>query len=212
MRSVNKVILIGNVTRDPELRQTQSGQAVCTFGLATNREWVTSDSRKKSSAEYHEVVAWAQLADICSKYVRKGKLLYVEGYLKTRSWDTPEGIRKFKTEVVIQDMIMLEKRKDGEGYDETASYTDTSEGYYDDSSSSTETPAEETATEETATEETTTEEATTEEPAAEVEAPAEEPAEPTAGAGDDDDASDDDEEEKEEEKKEESLIDADFGL
>ena len=114
MRSVNKVILIGNVTRDPELRQTQSGQMVCTFGLATNREWVTSDGRKNSSAEYHEVVAWAQLAEICQKYVRKGKLLYVEGYLKTRSWDTPEGIRKFKTEVVIQDMIMLEKRKDGE--------------------------------------------------------------------------------------------------
>jgi single-strand DNA-binding protein len=119
MRSVNKVILIGNVTRNPELRQTQSGQAVCTFGLATNREWITSDGRKKQSAEYHEVVAWARLADICEKYVRKGKLLYVEGYLKTRSWDTPEGTRKFKTEVVIQDMIMLEKRGDGtyEEYD-----------------------------------------------------------------------------------------------
>lgn len=115
MRSVNKVILIGNVTRDPEVRKTQSGQSVCTFGLATNREWVTSDSRRKSSAEYHEVVAWARLADICEKYVRKGKLLYIEGYLKTRSWDTPEGIRKFKTEVVVQDMIMLEKRREGEG-------------------------------------------------------------------------------------------------
>jgi single-strand DNA-binding protein len=110
MRSVNKVILVGNVTRDPEMRQTQSGQAVVTFGIATNREWITSDGRKKTSAEYHEVVAWAQLADICQKYVRKGKLLYVEGYLKTRSWDTPEGIRKFKTEVVIKDMIMLEKK------------------------------------------------------------------------------------------------------
>lgn len=110
MRSINKVILIGNVTREPEMRQTQSGQAVCTFGIATNREWITSDGRKKTSAEYHEVVAWAQLADICQKYVTKGKLLYVEGYLKTRSWDTPEGIRKFKTEIVIKDMIMLEKR------------------------------------------------------------------------------------------------------
>lgn len=111
MRSVNKVILIGNVTRDPEIRHTQGGQTVCTFGLATNRDWITSDGRRKASSEYHEVVAWAQLADICEKYVRKGKLLYIEGYLKTRSWDTPEGIRKFKTEIVIQDMIMLEKRK-----------------------------------------------------------------------------------------------------
>lgn len=115
MRSVNKVILIGNVTRDPEIRHTQSGQTVCTFGLATNRDWITSDGRRKASSEYHELVAWAQLADICEKYVRKGKLLYIEGYLKTRSWDTPEGIRKFKTEIVIQDMIMLEKRKSESG-------------------------------------------------------------------------------------------------
>jgi single-strand DNA-binding protein len=115
MRSVNKVILIGNVTRNPETRHTQGGQAVCTFGLATNREWVTADGRKKNSAEYHELVAWAQLADICQKYVNKGKLLYIEGYLKTRSWDTPEGIRKFKTEVVVKDMIMLEKKSDDSG-------------------------------------------------------------------------------------------------
>lgn len=142
MRSVNKVILIGNVTRDPELRQTQSGQAVCTFGLATNREWVTSDSRKKSSAEYHEIVAWAQLADICSKYVRKGKLLYIEGYLKTRSWDTPEGIRKFKTEVVIQDMIMLEKRKDGEyAMDDDLVPSGLSYGDYEDDDHMSEIPA-----------------------------------------------------------------------
>lgn len=110
MRSVNKVILIGNVTRDPEVRQTGSGQPVCTFGLATNRQWVTSDGEKHSMAEFHELVAWSRLADICEKYVRKGKLLFVEGYLKTRSWDTPEGVKKFKTEVIVQDLIMLEKR------------------------------------------------------------------------------------------------------
>ncbi|MFA5842958.1 MAG: single-stranded DNA-binding protein [Candidatus Gracilibacteria bacterium] len=131
MRSVNKVIIIGNVTRDPEIRKTQSGQTVCTFGLATNREWITSDGRKKSSAEYHEVVAWARLSEICEKYVRKGKLLYVEGYLKTRSWDTPEGIRKFKTEVVIQDMIMLEKRRDGEEADLEVSQAIADEGGFE---------------------------------------------------------------------------------
>jgi single-strand DNA-binding protein len=114
MRSVNKVILIGNLTRDPEMRQTANGQMVTTFCIATNREWITKDSDKHSLAEYHDIVAWARLAEICSKYLKKGKLVYIEGYLKTRSWDTPEGVRKFRTEVVAQDMIMLEKRPKGE--------------------------------------------------------------------------------------------------
>jgi len=116
MRSVNKVILIGNLTRDPELRQTSNGQTIATFGLATNREWITSGEEKKSSAEFHECVAWAKLAEICSKYLKKGKFVYVEGYLKTRSWDTEEGIRKFKTEIVVEDMIMLDKRSSDEEY------------------------------------------------------------------------------------------------
>lgn len=109
-RSVNKVILIGNLTRDPEMRQTPNGQSIVTFGIATNRDWITRDGRKQGMTEYHELVAWAKLADICSKHLKKGKLIYIEGYLKTRSWDTPEGIKKFKTEIVIQDMIMLGKR------------------------------------------------------------------------------------------------------
>lgn len=112
MRSINKVIIIGNLTRDPELRQTPNGQNVVTFGLATNREWVTRDGRKQTSAEFHDLVAWAKLAEICHQYLKKGKLVYVEGYLKTRSWDTPEGTRKFRTEIVVQDMIMLDKRGD----------------------------------------------------------------------------------------------------
>ncbi len=116
MRSVNKVIVIGNLTRDPEMRQTPNGQTVTTFGVATNREWVTRNGERKSSAEFHECVAWAKLAEICHKYLKKGRLVYVEGYLKTRSWDTPEGIKKFKTEIVIQDMIMLEKKDSDEDY------------------------------------------------------------------------------------------------
>jgi len=114
MRSVNKVILIGNLTRDPEVRQTPNGQSVTTFGIATNRDWVTRDGQRHTSSEYHEIVAWSRLAEICGEYLKKGKLVYIEGYLKTRSWDTPEGIKKFKTEIVIQDMIMLEKRTQGE--------------------------------------------------------------------------------------------------
>lgn len=117
MRSVNKVILIGNVTRDPQVRQTGNGQAVCTFGLATNRSWVTAGGDQHNVAEFHELVAWSRLAEICEKYVRKGKLLYIDGYLKTRSWDTPEGVKKFKTEVIVQDLIMLEKRG-GDGGEE----------------------------------------------------------------------------------------------
>ena len=120
MRSVNKVILIGNLTRDPELRQTANGQTITTFGLATNREWVTAGEEKKSSAEFHECVAWAKLAEICAKYLKKSKFVYVEGYLKTRSWDTEEGIRKFKTEIVVEDMIMLDKRSSDDEYIPTA--------------------------------------------------------------------------------------------
>lgn len=114
MRSINKVILIGNVTRDPEIKKTNTGQSIVTFGLATNREWVASDNQKHSLAEYHNLVAWGKLAEICHQFVKKGKLIYTEGYLKTRSWDSPEGAKIFKTEIVIYDMIMLEKKPQDE--------------------------------------------------------------------------------------------------
>lgn len=115
MRSVNKVILIGNLTRDPDLKQTPSGQAICTFSIATNREWITKEGQKHSLTEYHDLVAWAKLAEICNNHLRKSKLIYVEGYLKTRSWETPERVKKFKTEIVIQDLILLD-RKDNTTY------------------------------------------------------------------------------------------------
>jgi len=110
MRSVNKVILIGNLTRDPETKATQSGQSVCTFGLATNREWLTSSGERKKSTEFHEIVAWAKLAEICQNYLKKSKLVYIEGYIKRRSWDSETGEKRFKTEIVLQDMIMLDKK------------------------------------------------------------------------------------------------------
>lgn len=113
MRSVNKVILVGNLTRDPELKQTTNGQSIVTFGLATNREWVAGDG-KKSLPEYHNIAAWGSLAEICGKYLKKGKLVYIEGYLKTRSWDSPEGVKIFRTEIVATDMIMLDKRSNSE--------------------------------------------------------------------------------------------------
>jgi single-strand DNA-binding protein len=117
MRSINKVIIIGNLTRDPDMKETQNGQAITTFGIATNREWVVGDGERKKSTEFHEVVAWAKLAEICGKFLKKGKLVYLEGYLKTRSWETEEGDKRFRTEIVLQDMIMLEKKGDGGGED-----------------------------------------------------------------------------------------------
>lgn len=120
MRSINKVILIGNLTRDADLKQTENGQDISTFGLVTNRQWITQDNEKHASSELHECVAWGKLAEICNQYLKKGKLVYVEGYLKTRSWENEDGAKKYKTEVVINDMIMLEKRRDKDGDEVTA--------------------------------------------------------------------------------------------
>lgn len=110
MRSVNKVIIIGNITRDPSLRQTPSGQLVTTFGVATNRQWMTQSSDKHSSTEFHEIVAWSKLAELADKHLQKGKLVYIEGYLSTRSWETLQGTKKFKTEIVAQDIIILSRK------------------------------------------------------------------------------------------------------
>ena len=139
MRSVNKVILIGNLTRDPEMKETQSGQPITTFGIATNREWNTSDSERKKSTEFHEVVAWSKLAEICNNYLKKGKLVYLEGYLKTKSWETETGEKRFRTEIVLQDMIMLDKR------DQSSSIAEKTEEASAPAESTEETPEEELA-------------------------------------------------------------------
>ncbi|MBU0458595.1 single-stranded DNA-binding protein [Patescibacteria group bacterium] len=107
MKSVNKVTLLGNITRDPELKNTTNGQSVCTFGIATNRVWKDSTGDKQSLPEYHNLVAWGGLAEFCSQNVKKGKPLYIEGYLKTRSWDSPEGTKIFRTEVVVENIVLL---------------------------------------------------------------------------------------------------------
>lgn len=109
--SLNKVLLIGNLTRDPELRYTPSGAAVCSFGLATNRVYVASDGTKKEEAEFMRIVAWNKLAELCSQLLSKGRKVYVEGRLQTRSWETPDGITKQTTEVVIDDMRILDSRR-----------------------------------------------------------------------------------------------------
>lgn len=114
-RSLNRVQLIGNLTRDPELRYTPSGTAVCTFGLATNRAWTTDNGEKHEEAEFHRVVAWNKLAELCSQFLTKGRKVFVEGRLSTRSWNAQDGTQKQTTEVVISDMILLDsKRSEGE--------------------------------------------------------------------------------------------------
>lgn len=110
-RSLNKVMLIGNLTRDPEMRYTPQGTAVCTFGVATNRSW-TTDGEKKEDVEFHNVVAWNKLAEICAQLLKKGRKVYVEGRLATRSWQGQDGAQKQRTEVVISDMVILDKKTD----------------------------------------------------------------------------------------------------
>ena len=110
-RSLNKVQLIGNLTRDPELRYTPTGAAVCTIGLATNRMWSTESGEKKEETEFHRVVAWNKLAELCSQLLTKGRKIYVEGRLRTNSWQTADGAQRSTTEVVIEDMIILDSRR-----------------------------------------------------------------------------------------------------
>jgi single-strand DNA-binding protein len=110
-RSLNKVQLIGNLTRDPELRYTPTGAAVCTIGLATNRSWTMDSGEKKEETEFHRVVAWNKLAELCSQLLAKGRKIYVEGRLRTNSWTGQDGTQRSTTEVVIEDMIILDSRR-----------------------------------------------------------------------------------------------------
>lgn len=113
-RSLNRVQLIGNLTRDPELRYTPSGTAVCSFSIATNRNWTTDTGEKKDEVEFHRIVAWNKLAELCSQFLTKGRKVFVEGRLATRSWTAQDGTQKNTTEIVISDMILLDSRKTGE--------------------------------------------------------------------------------------------------
>jgi single-strand DNA-binding protein len=109
-RSLNKVQLIGNLTRDPELRYTPNGNAVCTFGMATNRSWTTEAGEKREEVDFHRIVAWNKLGELCSQFLVKGRKVYVEGRLSTRNWTGQDGAQKSTTEVVIDDMILLDSR------------------------------------------------------------------------------------------------------
>ena len=105
--SLNKVQLIGNLTADPEIRETPNGQKVATFSVATNRKWKDASGMLQEDTEFHNCVAWRGLADIMEQYTSKGKKVYVEGYLKTRSWDDTAGVKRYKTEIVADSVILL---------------------------------------------------------------------------------------------------------
>lgn len=120
MKSVNTVTLLGNVARDPELKQTKGKHSVCTFGLATNRVWRDSAGQKQSMPEFHSVVAWGPLAEFCAQYVQKGNPLFVQGYLKTTSWEGTKGDTMYRTEIVLEDVTLLGKKKPEEDVAEEA--------------------------------------------------------------------------------------------
>src|ERR1035437_4414420 len=110
-KSLNRAQLIGNLTRDPELRYTPSGTAVCSFSIATNRNWTTDTGEKKEEVEFHRIVSWNKLAELCSQFLTKGRKVFVEGRLTTRSWDAQDGTKKTTTEIIINDMILLDNRR-----------------------------------------------------------------------------------------------------
>ncbi len=111
--SLNRSTILGNVTRDPETRTTNSGQSVVSFSVATSRRWKDQTSGElKEAVEYHNCVAWAKLAQTVGSYVRKGSKVYVEGRLQTRSWDDPSGVKKYRTEIIADNVILLDKKGD----------------------------------------------------------------------------------------------------
>jgi single-strand DNA-binding protein len=114
-RSLNKVMLIGNLTRDPDLRYTPQGTPVCSFGIATNREWVDPSGQRQEDTEFHNVVAWNKLAEICSQLLYKGRKVYIEGRLSTRNWTGQDNVERRSTEVVIEEMIAFGPGKPGQG-------------------------------------------------------------------------------------------------
>lgn len=109
--NVNKAIVVGRVTRDPELRTTPGGQTVTSFGMATNRVFNDSQGQKQEQTEFHNIVAWGRLAEICGQFLVKGQEIYVEGRLQTRTWDAPDGAKRNRTEIVCENMQMGAKPK-----------------------------------------------------------------------------------------------------
>jgi len=119
-RSLNRVILIGNLTRDPELKYTPSGTAVCSFGVATNRSWKTADGETKEETQYHRIVAWQKLAELCGKLLTKGRKIYLEGRLVYRTFTGRDGQQRTVSEIVLDDFIVFGDGRKAAVEEETA--------------------------------------------------------------------------------------------
>jgi len=109
---LNKVMLIGRVTQDPEVRTTPTGISVSSFGLATNLYWNDQQGQRQEKVEFHNIVVWRKLAEICGQYLHKGSKVYLEGRLQTSSWDDQSGNKRYRTEVIVDNMIMLDRKSD----------------------------------------------------------------------------------------------------
>jgi len=127
-RSINKVTLLGNLTRDPELKYTPNNTAVCTFGVATNRSWTTADGQTKEEAQYHRIVAWQKLAELCSKLLTKGRKVYLEGRITYRDYLDKNGQQRHITEIVLDDFIVFsDGRRDAQGDSDDQGSSDSEE-------------------------------------------------------------------------------------
>lgn len=113
--NLNKAMLIGNLTRDPEVKSTPGGQTVATFSLATNLVWTDQSGQKREKVEFHNIVVWRKLADICGQYLHKGSKIYIEGRLQTRDWTGQDGVKRYRTEIVADNMIMLDRQSGQSG-------------------------------------------------------------------------------------------------
>ncbi len=112
--NLNRAQIIGNLTRDPETRTTPNGQTVSSFGVATSSQWKDASGQKQERVEFHNIVAWGKLAEICQQYLGKGRKVFVEGRLQTRDWQAQDGTKKNRTEIVAENMIMLDKAPAGQ--------------------------------------------------------------------------------------------------
>lgn len=111
--SLNRAQIIGNITREPEVKQTPQGQFVATFGVATNMTWTDNNGQKQEKVEFHNVVAWRKLAEIIKQYCHKGMKVYVEGRMQTRDWEGEDGVKRYRTEIVAENIIMLSPKSGG---------------------------------------------------------------------------------------------------
>jgi len=113
--NLNKAMIIGNLTRDPETKTTPAGQTVTSFGVATNLVWNDANGERQEKVEFHNVVAWRKLAEICGQYLHKGSKVYIEGRLQTHNWEGQDGVKRYRTEIIAENMIMLDSKGSSTG-------------------------------------------------------------------------------------------------